>query len=255
MINGNHKQYSYKLHTESFELGTLLKEMDVSTKLKGKIDASIDLAASGNSSAKIAATTNGKVTAIITDGSLTAAPIDLLASNLLVELIPGRKKSDTTKIECMFVQLSSTDGVFKTDAALLNTENIVMTADGTVDLTQEMLDFILIPKSKDIELFTLDSNIQVKGNIVDPVFSLHKGSVFKKLLKSAATIALGPAASLALPFASMGTNKQAKCFSEVVDTTAKAIEAQEEAERKAKEETAEQEADTPKKAIVEPLTR
>ncbi len=260
-VDGNNKQYTYSLHTESFDLGTLLKEMDVGTTLKGKIDASIDLAASGNSSAQIAATTNGKLTAIMTEGSLADAPIDLLASNLLVELMPGRSKSDNTKIECMFMQLSSTDGVFKTDAALLNTENIVMTADGTVDLTQEILDFLLIPKPKDIELFTLDANIRVKGDIVDPGFSLDKGSLFKKLLKSAATIALGPAASLAIPFASMGTDKQAKCFSEVAETTSKAIEAQEEAERKAKEEAerkaaeeaAEENADTPKKATVEPL--
>lgn len=258
-IDGSNKQYTYNLYTESFDLGTLLKELDVTNTLKGKLDASIDLAASGTSSAQIAATTNGKVTAIMTEGSLANAPIDLLASNLLVELMPGRSKSDNTRIECVFMQLSSTDGVFKTDAALLNTENIVMTADGAVDLTQEMLNFLLIPKPKDVELFTLDASIRVKGNIVDPGFSLDKGSVFKKLLKSAATIALGPAASLAIPFASMGTDKQAKCFSEVADTTSKAIEAEakrkaeEEAERKAAEEAAEQEADTAKKATVEPL--
>ena len=260
-IDGASKQYTYQLHTEAFDLGTLLKEMDISSTLKGKIDASVDLAGSGNSSAQIAATTNGKITAIMTEGALADAPIDLLASNLLVELMPGRSKADSTKIECMFMQLSSTDGVVKTDAAMLNTENIVMTADGTVDLTEEMLNFLLIPKPKDIELFTLDANIRIAGNITDPGFSLDKGSVFKKLLKSAATIALGPAASLAIPFASMGTDKQAKCFSEVTDTTSKAIEAQEAAERKAKEEAerkaaeeaAEQEANKPKKATVAPL--
>lgn len=260
-IDANSKQYTYSLHTESFDIGTLLKQMQVSTTLKGKIDASVDLSASGDSSQQIAANTNGKVTAIMTEGSLADAPIDLLASNLLVELMPGRSKKDNTKIECMFMQLSGTDGVFNTDAALLNTENIVMTADGSIELTEEMLNFLLIPKPKDIELFTLDANIRVKGDISDPSFALDKGSLFKKLLKSAATIALGPAASLAIPFASMGTDKSAKCFSEVADTTKRAVEAQEEAERKAREEAerkaaeeaAENDADAPKKATVEAL--
>lgn len=251
-INANNKQYTYNLHTEAFDLGKLLKEIDVSTTLKGKIDASIDLAANGNTSKQIAANTNGKITAIMTEGSLADAPIDLLASNLLVELMPGRSKTDNTKIECMFMQLSGTDGVFNTDAVMLNTENIVMTADGSIDLTQEMLNFALIPKPKDIELFTLDANIRVKGDITDPSFSLDKGSLFKKLLKSAATIALGPAATLAIPFASMGTDKTAKCFSEVADATTRAVEAQEEAERKAKEAAADEE-ETPKKATVESL--
>ena len=260
-IDANNKQYTYNLHTEAFNLGKLLKEIDASTTLTGKIDASIDLAANGNTSQQIASNANGKITAIMTEGSLADAPIDLLASNLLVELMPGRSKTDNTKIECMFAQLSGTDGVFNTDAVMLNTENIVMTADGSIDLTQEMLNFALIPKPKDIELFTLDANIRVKGDITDPGFSLDKGSLFKKLLKSAATIALGPAATLAIPFASMGTDKTAKCFSEVADATTRAVEAQEEAERKAKEEAerkakeaaADEETETPKKATVESL--
>lgn len=260
-IDANNKQFTYNLYTEAFDLGKLLKEIDVSTTLNGKIDASINLAANGNTSQQIATNTNGKITAIMTEGSLADAPIDLLASNLLVELMPGRSKTDNTKIECMFMQLSGTDGVFNTDAVMLNTENIVMTADGSIDLTQEMLNFVLIPKPKDIELFTLDANIRVKGDITDPSFSLDKGSLFKKLLKSAATIALGPAATLAIPFASMGTDKTAKCFSEVADATTRAVEAQEEAERKAKEEAerkakeaaANEDAETPKKATVESL--
>ena len=234
-IDANINQYTYNLYTEAFDLGGLLNELDLSSTLQGKIDAAVNLASNGTSSKQLADNASGKITAVMTEGSLKDAPIDLLASNLLVELMPGRPDREKTKIECMFVQLSGNEGIFKSDAAMLNTENIVMTVDGMVDLTQETLNFALIPKPKDIELFTLDANIRVKGDITDPSFSLDKGSLFKKLLKSAASIALGPAV-LAVPFASMGADKQAKCFDEVASTTTKAVEAQQEAERKAKEE-------------------
>ena len=128
---------------------------------------------------------------------------------------------------------------------LLNTENIVMTTNGRVDLTNEELNLLLIPKPKNIELFTLDANIRVSGAIIDPSFSLDKGSVFKKLLKTATTVALGPA-SLAVPFASMGGDKTEKCFNEVASSTIKAVEAQQEAEQEKLEETK-------KEAVVEPL--
>ena len=255
-LDGDKQHYTYKLYTEAFDIGRLLEEIGVSTTLQGKIDASIDLATFGNTSKQLATNSMGKITAVMTEGALADAPIDLLATNLLVELMPGRSKKDQTKIECLFVQLAGTDGVFKSDAAMLNTENIVMTADGSVDLSEETLNFALIPKPKNIELFTLDTNIRVKGPITEPAFSLDKGSLFKKILKSAASVALGPAATLAIPFANMGTDRQAKCFSEVANTTSRAIAAQEEAARKAKEEAeaaAAEETDTIKEATVEPL--
>ena len=132
-----------------------------------------------------------------------------------------------------------------------------MTTNGSVSLTKEELNLLLIPKPKNIELFTLDANIRVAGDLQDPRFSLDKGSVFKKLLKSAATIALGPAA-LAVPFANMG-NKSEKCFSEVASATTRAVEAEQEAQRIAAEKLAEEEAEKAKQealikeATVEPI--
>ena len=257
IIDGSEKSFAYQLHTEAFDLGELLKEIDANTTFEGKIDASVDLKSNGNSNKQIASNANGKITAIMTEGRVKNAPIDLLAKNLLVELIPGKAKKDSTKIECLFVQFSGAEGLFATDAVILNTENIVMTADGSINLDEETLNLVLIPKPKDIELFTLDANIRVKGDIRDPKYRLDKGSLLKKLLKSAASVALGPAA-LAIPFANIGTNKTEKCFNEVASTTAKAAEALREAEQKAKESEVEAEntsKETPivRKAIVESL--
>ena len=252
-INANSNTYKHHLYTESFDLGQLLQQIDVSDTLQGKIDASIDLSSSGASSKQIANNSNGKITAIMTEGALEDAPIDLLASNLLVELMPGKSKKDTTKIECLLVQFSGEQGLFESEATLLNTENIVMTTTGSVNLSEEKLNLLLVPKPKDIELFTLDANIRVAGSLSDPGFSLDKGSLLKKVLKSAASVALGPAA-LAIPFASMGNNKNEKCFSEVASTTTKAVEAQIEAERIAREEAEKKaEEEALKEADVEPL--
>ncbi len=229
LIDANKNIYTHSLFTEDFNLGQLLNDIDASETLQGKIDASIDINSHGTSSQQLANNVSGKITAIMTEGSLADAPIDLLASNLLVELMPGKSKKQNTKVECLFVQFAGNEGVFNSKATLLNTENIVMTTNGSVDLSKEKLNLLLIPKPKNIELFTLDANIRVAGDLRSPSFSLDKGSVLKKLLKSAATVALGPAA-LAIPFTSIG-NKSEKCFSEVANATTRAVEAQQEAER------------------------
>ena len=257
LVDANKNIYSQSLFTENFNLGQLLNDIDASETLQGKIDASIDLNSYGTSSQQLANNAAGTITAVMTEGSLADAPIDLLASNLLVELMPGKSKKKNTKVECLFVQFTGNEGVFNSEATLLNTENIVMQTNGTVDIGKENLNLLLIPKPKNIELFTLDANIRVAGDLQSPGFSLDKGSVFKKLLKSAATVALGPAA-LAVPFASMGGNKSEKCFSEVANATTRAVEAEQEAERLAAEKLAEEEAKKAEEAIlkeaaVEPL--
>ena len=260
IIDANKNIYSHSLFTENFDLGQLLSDIDASETLQGKIDVSIDVNSYGTSSQQLANNSGGKITAVMTEGSLADAPIDLLASNLLVELMPGKSKKKNTKVECLFVQFAGNEGIFKSEATLLNTENIVMQTNGSVDLSKENLNLLLIPKPKNIELFTLDANIRVSGDLQDPGFSLDKGSVFKKLLKSAATVALGPAA-LAVPFASMGGKKSEKCFSEVASATTRAVEAEQEAEREriAAEKLAAEEAEKAKQeeilkeANVEPL--
>ncbi len=253
LVDANKNIYSQSLFTENFDLGQLLSDTGVSETLQGKIDASIDVNSYGTSSQQLADNARGKITAVMTEGSLADAPIDLLASNLLVELMPGKSKKKNTKVECLFVQFTGNEGIFKSEATLLNTENIVMQTNGSVDLGKENLNLLLIPKPKNIELFTLDANIRVAGDLQDPSFSLDKASVFKKLLKSAAVVALGPAA-LAIPFTSMGGNKSEKCFSEVASATTRAVEAEQEAERIAAEEAekAKQEA-LLKEATAEPL--
>ena len=257
-VDADKNIYSHRLFTENFDLGQLLSDIDASETLQGKIDASIDVNSYGTSSQQLANNASGKITVVMTEGSLADAPIDLLASNLLVELMPGKSKKKNTKVECLFVQFSGTEGVFKSDATLLNTENIVMQTNGSVDLSKEKLNLLLIPKPKNIELFTLDANIRVAGDLQDPSFSLDKASVFKKLLKSAATVALGPAA-LAVPFASMGGDKSEKCFSEVASATTRAVKAEQEAKRIAAEKLAAEEAEKSKQeellkeATVEPL--
>ncbi|MFK7795059.1 MAG: AsmA family protein [Gammaproteobacteria bacterium] len=253
LIDANKNIYSHSLFTENFDLGQLLSDINASETLQGKIDASIDINSYGTSSQQLANNAGGKITAVMTEGTLADAPIDLLASNLLVELMPGKSKKKNTKVECLFIQFAGTDGVFKSEATLLNTENIVMQTNGSVDLSKENLNLLLIPKPKNIELFTLDANIRVAGDLQAPGFSLDKGSVFKKLLKSAATVALGPAA-LAVPFASMSGNKSEKCFSEVASATTRAVEAEQEAERIVAEKLAAEEAEKAKEEILKEAT-
>ncbi|MEM8844012.1 MAG: AsmA family protein [Pseudomonadota bacterium] len=248
-VDGKTNTHNYDMHTENFNVGKLLRESDATDLLTGEIDFNLDIDTSGTTTQQLASNANGGFSAFMTNGSLDNAPIDLLATNLVKELLPGKKKESHTKIECFFTQFRGKNGLFKSEATLLNTKNIVMTASGDINLAKEKYDLTLVPKPKNISLFTLDSDVLVTGPLNDPDFSISKGSLFKKVLQSAAVVALGPAA-LAVPFTTIGSNKYTECFEEVADTTTKAVNAQQDAQE---EEEAEKNDDQPSEAKVESI--
>ena len=241
--------HEYNIHTEGFNIGKFLQETEITDLLTGNIDFDLDLDTTGTTTRQLASNANGGFSVFMTNGSLDNAPIDLLATNLVKELLPGKKREDHTEIECFFAQFRGKDGLLKSEATLLNTRHIVMTANGDINLVKEEYDLTLIPKPKNISLFTLDSDILVTGPLNDPDFSISKGSLFKKVLQSAAVVALGPAA-LAVPFTTVGSSKYTECFKEVADTTTKAVNAQQKAQE---EKEAEKKDDEPGKAKVESL--
>jgi uncharacterized protein involved in outer membrane biogenesis len=230
-VDINTHTHAYDIHTENFNIGKLFKEINTTDLLTGKVDFNLNIDATGTTPKQLAENSHGGFTAFIVDGSVDNTSIDILATNLVNELLPGKKPEPRIEIECFFSQFEGKNGVLKSEATLLNTKNIVMIASGNINLGKDKYDLRLIPKPKNTSFFTLDSDVLVTGPLNDPEFKVSKGSLLKKVLQGASVLALGPA-GLALPFTTMGSGKYTKCFEEVAEGTAKAVKAQQESQIK-----------------------
>ncbi|MCJ9713952.1 AsmA family protein, partial [Bordetella hinzii] len=104
---------------------------------------------------------------------------------------------DEVKIHCGAADLQMKTGVMNTRLFVFDTDNAVITIDGTVNFRSETMDLDISPESKGFRVFSLRSPLYVRGTFKKPEAGVH---VLPLAARGAGAVALGvlltPAASL-----------------------------------------------------------
>jgi uncharacterized protein involved in outer membrane biogenesis len=176
----------------------------------GEINGDAALTATGNSPAALAATSNGEVKALVTDGTVSRLLMEaagLNVANVVYEKLFGNRD---VKINCAAADFVATDGVLESRIFALDTDDAVINIDGTVNLRDETLDLGVHPHTKGFRVFSLRSPLYVKGTFKDP----HVGvNVAALALRGGAAVGLGlinPFAAL-IPLLAPSNNKPLPC--------------------------------------------
>jgi uncharacterized protein involved in outer membrane biogenesis len=120
-------------------------------------------------------------------------------------------KDAETPVRCALVSFKARDGVLNTEHLLIDTEPVLITGTGAVDLEPETLDLTLHGQSKKVRLVHVRSPVYVRGQILHPSFGMNKGSVVAQAGGAAVLgIALTPLAA-ALALVDPGLAKDADC--------------------------------------------
>jgi uncharacterized protein involved in outer membrane biogenesis len=93
---------------------------------------------------------------------------------------------------------------------VVDTDEAVILADGTINLANEQMDLTLRPRTKGLRIISLRAPLHVRGAFSKPDVSVDKGVL---ALKAGGAIALGLAAPLAalLPLVNAGPGEQSPC--------------------------------------------
>ncbi|MFM0279268.1 AsmA family protein [Paraburkholderia sediminicola] len=176
----------------------------------GEINGDAALTATGNSPAALAASSNGEVKALITDGTVSRLLMEaagLNVANVVYEKLFGNRD---VKINCAAADFVATNGVLDPRVFALDTDDAVINIDGKVNLRDESLDLGVHPHTKGFRVFSLRSPLYVKGTFKDP----HVGVDATALaLRGGAVIGLGlinPFAAL-IPLLAPSNNQPLPC--------------------------------------------
>jgi AsmA family protein len=176
----------------------------------GEINGDAALSATGNSPAALAATSNGEVKTLITDGTVSKILMEaagLNVANVVYEKLFG---TNDVKINCAAADFVDTNGVLDPRVFALDTDDAVIDIDGNVNLRDETMDLGIHPHTKGFRIFSLRSPLYVKGTFKDP----HVGVDAKALaLRGGAMVGLGlinPFAAL-IPLIAPSNNKPLPC--------------------------------------------
>ncbi|CAN0621203.1 AsmA family protein [Burkholderia multivorans] len=176
----------------------------------GEINGDAALSATGNSPAALAASANGEVKALATNGAISRLLMEeagLNVANVVYEkLFSGRD----VKINCAAVDFAATNGVLDTKVFALDTDDALIDVDGTVSLRDESMNLRVHPHTKGFRVFSLRSPLYVKGTFRNPDVGVDAGAL---ALRGGAMVGLGllnPLAAL-IPLVAPSNNKDAPC--------------------------------------------
>ncbi|TDY26478.1 hypothetical protein B0G81_6994 [Paraburkholderia sp. BL6665CI2N2] len=176
----------------------------------GEINGDAALTATGNSPAALAATSNGEVKALVTDGTVSRLLMEaagLNVANVVYEKLFGNRD---VKINCAAADFVATNGVLESRVFALDTDDAVIDIDGNVNLRDESMDLGVHPHTKGFRVFSLRSPLYVKGTFKDPHVGVNAAAL---ALRGGAAVGLGlinPFAAL-IPLLAPSNNKPLPC--------------------------------------------
>ncbi|RKR45490.1 AsmA family protein [Paraburkholderia sp. BL17N1] len=176
----------------------------------GEINGDAALSATGNSPAALAATSNGEVKALVTDGTVSRLLMEaagLNVANVVYEKLFGNRD---VKINCAAADFVATNGVLESRVFALDTDDAVIDIDGNVNLRDESMDLGVHPHTKGFRVFSLRSPLYVKGTFKDPHVGVNAAAL---ALRGGAAVGLGlinPFAAL-IPLLAPSNNKPLPC--------------------------------------------
>lgn len=181
-----------------------LAELVPGGPLSGRIDVKLDVKGQGASLRALASSLAGEARLLGRDGRIEGRALDLAAADLLRLLAPWTEGGDDTRLTCMLFASTIRDGRAHVDALAIDSERVLVTGEGVIDLGRERLDLELTPRPKDPSLLSLATPVDVRGPLAAPSVSPDEAA----LARSAAGALLGnlvlPGAGFLLPFLSAG---------------------------------------------------
>jgi AsmA family protein len=142
--------------------------------IDGPLQGHLNLTGRGRSLHDIAAHANGTVSAVLTDGTMRDSFAELTGIDLRgVGLMLTKNKKDTS-IRCAAANFQAHRGTLTAQTLVIDTDPIVITGGGTIQLDSETLDLQIHGQPKSLRLFRLKAPIDIHGPLAHPTISLDK---------------------------------------------------------------------------------
>jgi uncharacterized protein involved in outer membrane biogenesis len=181
------------------DLPKLLPDVQLARDAVGKVGGRIAVSGTGNSVARMLATSDGEISLGMGRGQISNLLIELAGLDIAEAVKFLITKDRKVPIRCAFGDFAVNDGVMDARALAFDTTDTIIVGQGQVSLRNETFDLRLRPRPKDRSLFALRSPLLVGGTFKDPSFRPDMARVG---LRGAIALALG---SIAPPAALLAT--------------------------------------------------
>ncbi|MDO8840040.1 MAG: AsmA family protein [Parvibaculum sp.] len=207
--DGKAKSVAVDAGALNFDLGSLLTDLDLTTMLVARADFGAKLSGRGNSLHAIASSLGGQTNLAIGKGTINSRAFAVVSDDLVNVLIPGGKTGDTARLTCAISRFDFSGGVGTSKALALETDSLVTTGTGTVDLGRERIDLLFKPKPKNASLLSVAFPVRLSGPLSAPTAGLDRMGVATGVATAFGGAALTGGVGLLLPLMSTGAGSVA----------------------------------------------
>lgn len=204
--NGGTHSVGLDMRTSGVDFGKLLEDLDVTNMLAAKADIAAKLSGSGRSMHDIAASANGLTNFALGEGTINSRMFALVSNDLAKAVIPNGSSSNTARLTCALSAFSFQRGVGTSKALAIETDSLITTGSGTVNLGTEQLDLLLKPKPKQASFASLAFPIRVSGPLNAPSAGIDREGAVVGIATAVGGVALTGGVGALLPLMSTGNS-------------------------------------------------
>ena len=182
-------EYRLAITADDLALGPLLAQVQDEVPIRGYSNTHLDLHARGYSPHDLASSLTGSVSLGLENARIPNQYLELLSADVFGWVISksvSRKKH--TNLNCVVMAFDITEGKVQSNTLIADGPNLSMGGKINLDLGEETLDIVLIPKQKK-RFFSSISPVHVKGPMKDPTVEAIPA---KAALQEIGTMALLP---------------------------------------------------------------
>lgn len=145
----------------------------------GDIAGTLTLTGTGTTIDDVLTGLNGTVNMRGGAGKLSGDALSIWADDVLSNIMTGRKRH--TDVTCMLLKGNIKNGVLAPQQAVLDTEDVLVRAKGSIDLGRQRLKLLVTPTPRKPALISLATPVRVEGVWDNPSVTPDKRAVMEKL--------------------------------------------------------------------------
>jgi uncharacterized protein involved in outer membrane biogenesis len=181
-----------QIRVDRFDYGILARRIKPDTDLQGLFSLNVNVEGRAPALDAVMAHANGRIDFAVWPKNMRSGIFDLWAVNLFVALAPAVDPAKESKVNCALGRFDLRDGKLKEDAILMDTSRMRVTGAGGADFDRERVNFVLAPKPKSPQFFSLATPVQVNGTFTDYKIGVAPGGVAETIGRQIFSLILVP---------------------------------------------------------------